>query len=530
MSPDDDEQRLVLADQLLARGDPLGEFISLSCRKAKVGSELDDESRGRLAELWNQHGKEFCSRFGGESFTLHFSRGLPTRLVAPAYDWLSGPELPAPIQRIELYNVAGTDVARIFSRPSTARLSGLTLRSTEAWGRTEARAIAAAKPPKLKHLGLHHAFTRSVDFNACLSGALFTQLSTLELGGPLGTEPSIALVPLNGRAHRLGRFALTDGIAEWPPHQYFSDGGAVYRTPWGAQLMWNAMPDEVGAWSARAVLGLRSGLIATHVQNRATAEPALLVKTHEVCAAYDGPAGWFSPPVRSHPALFEPIDSGDADDGLWQLFRVPKIRRIDELAGPRNELTPVEWAAAFAPLVRWLSEQEQPSIENCALFLSDSCVQLHRPAPHFRFWNSGHNLPPPWIAAEMPPEMLSSPSAQPTPVYRLAARIAALLGVQLASKASNLTDLFNSLFDFKPKVTRNDVPKELSDVLERALDRKPDARPSLKEFAEALERFRTPETANAPTRLQLPSLPERIDSLASVWLQTHSAFEPDRLT
>lgn len=535
MAPDDDEQRLVLADQLLARGDPLGEFISLSCRKARLGSELDDETRGRLAELWQDHGKEFCSRFGGDGFTLHFSRGLPTRLIAAAYDWLMGPELPAPIQRIELHDVAAPDVARIFSRPSTMRLSGLTLRSVEPWTRSEARAIAAARPPKLKHLGLHHAFLRSVDFNACLSGALFTQLQTLELGGPIGTEPSIALVPLNGRAHQLGRFVLTEGIAEWPPHQYFSDGGVVFRSQWGAQLMWNALPDEAGNWSALAVLGLRSGLTATHLVHRGSGEPALLVKTHEVCAAYEGPATWFPPPVRSHPALFEPLDSGDADDGLWQLYPVPQICRLDELPGPRNELSPVEWAAAFAPVARWLSEQPQPSMENCALFLGDQGVQLHRTAPHFRFQHSAHGLAPPAITAEWPPEVLVGTNRPPFPpleataVFRIAARIAVLLGVTLA-KGDTLGDLLSSLLSFKPKVTRNDVPQELSAMLERALSRKPDERPSLKELADALEKYRTPETAKAPARLPLPSLSERIDALASVWLQTHSAYEPDRLT
>lgn len=533
MAPDDDEQRLVLADQLLARGDPLGEFISLSCRRARLGSELDDETRGRLAELWSEHGKEFCSRFGGDGYTLHFSRGLPTRLIARAEDWLTGPELPAPIQRIELFDVASIDVARIFSRPSAMRLSGLTLRASDPWSRSEARAIAAARPPKLKHLGLHNAFVRSVDFNACLSGALFTQLQTLEMGGPLGTEPSIALVPLNGRAHQLGRFVLTDGIAEWPPHQYFTDGGMVFRSPWGAQLMWNALPDEAGAWAALAVLGLRSGLVATHLVHRASGEPALLVKTHEVCAAYEGPATWFPPPLRSHPALFEPLDAGDSDDGLWQLFPVPKVCRLDELPGPRNELSPVEWAAAFAPLARWLSEQERPSVENCALFLGDTGVQLHRAAPHFAFQHSAMGLPSPSVASEMPPEILARPNPgppqPPTAVFRVAARIAALLGVELA-KGTNVYDMLTSLLSFKPKVVRNDVPQELSSLLERALDRKPEARPSLKELAEGLEKFRTPETANAPVRLSLPSLSERIDALASVWLTTHSVYEPDRLT
>jgi len=530
MAPDDDEPRLVLADQLLARGDPLGEYISLSCRRARLGSGLDAESVGRLVELWRDHGQEFTSRFGGDGLTLHFSRGLPTRLIASAEDWLMGPELPAPIQRVELWDVSAQHLPGVMSRPTTTRLSALTLRSTETWAQTEARVLGNAKAPRLRHLGLHHPFLRSVDFNRCLSGSLFPQLKTLEIGGPLGTEPELALVPLNGRARNLERLMLTEGIAEWPPHQFTTDAGLVFRSRWGAQLLWNALPETLGPWSALAVLGIRSGLIATHMVHRDTGEAALLLKSHAVCAAYDQPAEWFAPAVTPQPALLEPLDFGDADDGHWQLLPLPGVRRIDELPGPRPELTPVEWAAAFAPVARWLAEQKEPSLQNNALFLSDHGVQLLRPAPHLRFWHSAPGVPPPFIAAEMPPEIaIGGPYVAATAVFQLAARLAALLGVEVA-RGSDAVDIMRSVLNFKVKVTRPDVPQELASVLEQALHRREAMRPTMAQLATGLGQFRNEQTARAPSRLSLPSLSERIDSLASVWLETHSMWEPDRLT
>jgi uncharacterized protein (TIGR02996 family) len=52
--PDDDGPRVVLADALLERGDPRGEFISL-----QLSSTLDDTQRKRAAALLRQHEKDW---------------------------------------------------------------------------------------------------------------------------------------------------------------------------------------------------------------------------------------------------------------------------------------------------------------------------------------------------------------------------------------------------------------------------------------------------------------------------------------
>jgi hypothetical protein len=207
------------------------------------------------------------------------------------------------------------------------------------------------------------------------------------------------------------------------------------------------------------------------------------------------------------------------------------VRRIDELPGPRDELNPVEWAAAFAPVARWLATQKEPRLENTGLFLGDEGVQMLRPNEHFRFQHAGEGLPSVALARETPPELVVTGGKyiEATAVFSLAARLAALLGVELA-RGADAHDIMSSVINFKVKVSRPDVPPQLSSVLEQALHRREPMRPTMAQLATGLEQFRDEQTARAPSRLSLPSLSERIDSLAELWLSTHSRWEPDRLT
>jgi len=70
-NPEDDGVRLVMADQLLETGDPLGEFIVLQC------SPTPDEAR--IGELLATHGRSWELSLGGhiESGATRFERGLP---------------------------------------------------------------------------------------------------------------------------------------------------------------------------------------------------------------------------------------------------------------------------------------------------------------------------------------------------------------------------------------------------------------------------------------------------------------------
>lgn len=106
---------LVWADTLLANGDPLGEFISLSYAQT---NETDPtrfvERRRRLEELERQH----------------------------ARDWLGGIEVREAVWRWGLLlraEVSPGDVARLIQSPAGARVEALAIRGSVPW-----RALAAA--------------------------------------------------------------------------------------------------------------------------------------------------------------------------------------------------------------------------------------------------------------------------------------------------------------------------------------------------------------------------------------------------
>jgi uncharacterized protein (TIGR02996 family) len=69
-APDDDAPRLVLADQLLERGDPRGEFIRLQVEIARLPEERWEEKLAleeRAAELWAEHRFRFVADDVGEA-------------------------------------------------------------------------------------------------------------------------------------------------------------------------------------------------------------------------------------------------------------------------------------------------------------------------------------------------------------------------------------------------------------------------------------------------------------------------------
>jgi uncharacterized protein (TIGR02996 family) len=96
LEPDDLPLRLVFADWLDERGDPLGEFVRVQCDLEPVRHDYDDprahELRNREKELLREHGKEWL----GEAAFLHklvwpyseaftFWRGLPDEVALPVH-------------------------------------------------------------------------------------------------------------------------------------------------------------------------------------------------------------------------------------------------------------------------------------------------------------------------------------------------------------------------------------------------------------------------------------------------------------
>ena len=73
--PDADDARLVLADALLAHGDPRGELIALQL----AGSD-DDRPRARCEQLLREHGRRWLGALRPVTYRARFARGFLARL------------------------------------------------------------------------------------------------------------------------------------------------------------------------------------------------------------------------------------------------------------------------------------------------------------------------------------------------------------------------------------------------------------------------------------------------------------------
>src|SRR5213082_3411492 len=80
-APDDDRPRLVYADHLMEKGDPLGELIAVQCALARhdaTDEDVGDVPRLRVREraLLAAHGKAWTSAAGLADWQGRFQRGF----------------------------------------------------------------------------------------------------------------------------------------------------------------------------------------------------------------------------------------------------------------------------------------------------------------------------------------------------------------------------------------------------------------------------------------------------------------------
>jgi uncharacterized protein (TIGR02996 family) len=154
-APEDDQLRLVLADALNARGDPLGEFITLQCALEDIRSgvrggdvrPLKARERELLAlhrAYWHQQAAPFASH-------LEFRRGLPHVLHASAEELLrdGGLTVLAPIRALELTGEGPLPVGRVLALPLLSRVQALSLGAQADVELTEPRRLP--QRPKLPH-------------------------------------------------------------------------------------------------------------------------------------------------------------------------------------------------------------------------------------------------------------------------------------------------------------------------------------------------------------------------------------------
>jgi uncharacterized protein (TIGR02996 family) len=119
-APDDDTPRLVFADWLDERGDPLGEFVRVQVELERIRDELDDPRaqalRRREEELLERHADEWNGGVAGifaeyPAFGPVFRRGLPEFVCLSLDTFLArGAELFAAcptIREVSLYGVSG---------------------------------------------------------------------------------------------------------------------------------------------------------------------------------------------------------------------------------------------------------------------------------------------------------------------------------------------------------------------------------------------------------------------------------------
>jgi len=103
-TPDDDAPRLVLADWLQERGDPLGELISLQCLHA-----TDDDAVDRIEALLYEHEDRFREGLGPRTLRYTFARGFVEEVAGPAQvlaEALVRIKARAPLRRVRVTNAA----------------------------------------------------------------------------------------------------------------------------------------------------------------------------------------------------------------------------------------------------------------------------------------------------------------------------------------------------------------------------------------------------------------------------------------
>jgi carbon storage regulator CsrA len=128
--PDDEGIRLIFADWLQERGDPLGEFIRVQCRLAKLPPE--DAARQGLAQqqrlLEDEHGALWRAYLPPVLRPATFERGFVEAAELTARQFLAHAEelfAAAPLRRLRVR--PGNRVAALAASPYLARLARLDL-------------------------------------------------------------------------------------------------------------------------------------------------------------------------------------------------------------------------------------------------------------------------------------------------------------------------------------------------------------------------------------------------------------------
>ena len=230
--PDADDARLVLADALLAHGDPRGEFIAL-----QLAGPSDDRRLDRIDQLLREYGKRWLGTLREITFRARFERGFVARLelngrwTATEKGWAQHVVDPMLATIEDL--VPGRSVGPIYARFVTSsamtalrRIEVFDAPTLDALRETPARLVHIACPtwksgkyvPQLaavllacERFSTLRSFAVYIDgVPAVLASRLAGQLTSLTVAGGLG--PILALWPHLPRAMSLtiARSAMLD--------------------------------------------------------------------------------------------------------------------------------------------------------------------------------------------------------------------------------------------------------------------------------------------------------------------------------
>jgi len=139
--PDADDARLVLADALLADGDPRGELIAL-----QLAATTDDRRLDRIDQLLREHGKGWLGALRDITYRARFERGFVARLeldgrwTASEPDWARHAADPALATVEDL--IPGRSVGPVYARFVASRAM-TALRRVEVFDRPTLDALRA---------------------------------------------------------------------------------------------------------------------------------------------------------------------------------------------------------------------------------------------------------------------------------------------------------------------------------------------------------------------------------------------------
>jgi uncharacterized protein (TIGR02996 family) len=184
--PEDDSPRLIYADWLEERGDPLGRFIRIQCALERL--QADDRRRpaleGEEREILSEYEEEWTADLRGAAEAWQFRRGLVEGIEASGELFLEcagGWFDDNPIREVCL-RIHPTLMPAFAARPELVRVESLAFRGQFLRDRQLRELLASKHLRRLSHLNLAGQGIEAAGVRALLESDLMPRLRSLDLG------------------------------------------------------------------------------------------------------------------------------------------------------------------------------------------------------------------------------------------------------------------------------------------------------------------------------------------------------------